>query len=385
MTHPKINEDWKEILKATAFKKMAFNDQTFDTPYWNNYHLIDEISNILRGDSAGEVARWETSMTDPHTHVGDQFRYVVHAVHLPNSYARISQKLMICNLACEGKVAHTNTIDLLCNPELIATKPIISTSIIDQGKRATWSEGGYILRVPLDNILVTAHSDIGTAFFKGNSEITKLYSERDSYGGLASPDHVLSRTSEVEYNEIVLTGTGRTGKKVEIAGVFIKYFPDGEIGDPELAQKLCDLAAAQSWPLVFIPESFHEYGDCEPHVNVVGGFFRMNRDGILYLFDQKHSRFEVLQYGGMKQRAMEPTERKMFLDAIERYAMECPQEGLATLIAAARTIPDEILENRARYQQGKTVETIENLRNRYAHQQALGDIFKLYKSLDLKY
>ena len=49
---------------------------------------------------------------------------------------------------------HYNPIDLLRNPERISEKGVISTSLIDETHRETWRGGGYILRVPLDIVMV---------------------------------------------------------------------------------------------------------------------------------------------------------------------------------------------------------------------------------------
>jgi hypothetical protein len=245
-------------------------------------------------------ASWETTMTNPSSHNKGKFRYLVHAVELPESTRRVLQKIAILEKRGNDREVTSNHIELLENPARIGDKPIISTSLIDAEHRHTWIPGGFILRVPRDNILKAALRDARTLFFGGKEIVKELYAERDALG-IVSPDVVLETTAPHTYNEVVVTGTGRTGKRVEITGVFIKVSSNGEPINSRLAEQLKTLADRYGWPIIEITESFIPYRDSNPDEYIQGGAFAFNRGGKRYLFetfDTESSRFTTLEEGG---------------------------------------------------------------------------------------
>ena len=216
----------------------------------------DLFSPVMRGRMDQDLFAWETSMTDPSQHSDSRFRYLVHAVWPKHSSSRLVQTIAILEKVRAGAIEIQDSIDLLEHPERIVDKPIISTSLIDRDHLATWAPGGYILRVPVDNVLQTASSDCGTDFMGFNGDaLQRLYDERDRLG-IAHPDAVLDQTSPRVYNEIVVAGTGKTGKKVEIVGVFVKTSLDGRPVDRELSEELSEIAYRNRWPQVRLRVDF---------------------------------------------------------------------------------------------------------------------------------
>ena len=339
--------DLESFIKSLDLSKLGKELISFD-----DYQKIDDDSlrGILRGFTNSNPSLWETQMTNPKEHKKDGFQYVVHAVHNEHSVARLHQKSFILSEMVRGETVNYEDIDLLKTPENIHKKPIISTSLIDPRHRATWSAGGYILSVPSENILVTAERDIGTLYHKGQDLVTDLYSERDVFG-IADPKLVLGRTCFTDYNEIVLTGTGRTGKQVGIEGVFVKVLPNGEYVNPSLARKLQRVAEDHNLPYIKIEQPFYPYSEMkEPQVSEQKNWFAIHSEGVRYFIIPTEKIFDVLEFGGQKQHPMTPKEREYVLSKVESYLVNSPNQDLQTLVEATKAVHDEVLLKRIEMQ-----------------------------------
>lgn len=323
--------------------------ETQKNPYAEQFDYLEKGAVLSSTDLSG----WETSLTEPDKHNDQKFCYLVHAVKDKNSGANAIQQRHILEDMIRDPSIKFNSIDLLKEPHRISEKSVISSSLIDENHCETWTAGGYILRAPLDNILKTASEDIGTNFVKGEETAHALYQERNTKG-IASPERVLGYTSANDYNKIVLAGTGRTGKKVEISGVFVKVFPDGSLVDDELTYELRRIAYRNNWPIIEISEPVMEYSDSKPEA-YAEKIFGLQKKGIRYSFDIERQSFEVYQYGGKKSRLMTPAERRKFLALTKEYLTQNPDETIEKLVIEAEKIPDSTLqqriENQMRYEQ----------------------------------
>ncbi len=323
--------------------------------FWSNVSVLKaeplEMS-YDRADvpSSNDFSGWETTLTDPRQHAPDRFRYLVHAVVPPDSVVDFMQKRFVIEERREDPTISQLNISLLETPERIADKPLLSASLIDQEHRSTWMPGGYILRAPLETILQTWCTDRGTAFVKGERIRQRFLLERE-WKGIADPNAVLANTSHLQHNEIVLTGTAETGQKVEITGVFVKVFPDGEYRSEELAERLTTIAHAYGWPVIHIQEAYEPYVDSPPTVSSESRWFGFNKEGRRYFFGLTEERCVVMEYGGTKQRAMTPTERGLALRHVQEYLSTNPSSELAAMVQEAERVPDDVLERRVEKEQ----------------------------------
>lgn len=312
-----------------------------------SYLMNCGITLELYGLQGQDLSFWETGMTNPRNHDDSRFRYLIHAVQDTHSVVRPMQMIVLCEQMKAGDTVASNKMDLLETPQRISEKPIISTSLIDQSHTETWASGGYILEASLDNILKTASSDIGTNFGGGSDLVTKLYQERDCKG-IASPYVTLKFTSPKEYNEIVVAGTGRTDKKVQIHGVFVKVFPNGQYVDAPLAQKLVGIAKRNNWPVVRIKERVEVYEDKDPYVNDDKTWFALHSNGLRYFLNPVDQDFLMMENGGKTSRSMTPVEREYALGKVRDYLLRNDLPDLQRLADVAEAFPDEILSEKVR-------------------------------------
>lgn len=295
-----------------------------------------------RVPSSSDLSGWE-KLTDPKKHSDTYFRYLVHTVVSENNIGSPIQKLFILQEMQRDQSIKFEAIDLLATPERIAEKGVISTSLIDSKHRETWQAGGYILRVPTGNILETHSQDCGTAFHTAEKTRAALYQKRDAEG-IANPDTILQLTSAHSYNEIVVAGTGRNGEKVDIAGVFVKVFPNGELVDEALARRMRMIAYSRKLPVIEIQESFFLYQEGKP--TILSNGFSYVIGNRLYLFQGEHSSFTLCEYGGKKSRPMKSQERTEMVSAVRQYLTSTPNPELEAMVVAAEKVPDQMLQDR---------------------------------------
>jgi len=204
----------------------------------------DNFDETLPGATINAGKEWETTMTNPLFHDAKEFRYLVHAVlERPAQTHKLD----------DGRI--WNSMGVMREPEKISEQFVISTSLIDSTHTQTFGWAGFILKVPAENILKAGSTDVGSDITGGKEYVEKLYSERSVY----SPDEILSGTgmSFGKYNEVVITGTGRTGKRVEISAVFIKGKKNELTGNfeprfPDFAEKFRALAMNMNIPIIEI-------------------------------------------------------------------------------------------------------------------------------------
>src|SRR3989338_11305221 len=92
-------------------------------------------------------------LTDPRTHDPSRFCYIVHCLNL---YAQLS--LLHLTLSTDSYDPSQN-INLLDNPEQLADKKLISTSIINQDHTTTWGDTFFILYIPWENFVTMSPRD----------------------------------------------------------------------------------------------------------------------------------------------------------------------------------------------------------------------------------
>src|SRR3989344_3488980 len=275
---------------------------------------IDASKKVWEKDPE-KLQLWESSLSSPLSYTPQDFRYLIHGVHEEGSIVRTMQMIHLLTREIEGAQVIGEKIDLLRNPEKLAEKPTISCSLIDQNHRNTWAPGGLILNVPLENILKTCSQDCGNNFANSGNHLDELYKEREKYG-IADPQTLLDATHPLIYNEVVVAGTGREGKKVGLSGVFIKNLPGGAAVDEGLARTLTSLAWSRKLPIVQIMESFMQFKDSNPEFSDT--YLAFNLGGVRYLFSE--DRFSYLEFGGKKSRPMNTGERKFMVDEVEKYS-----------------------------------------------------------------
>lgn len=170
-----------------------------------------------------DLKKWENfSCSNPQEHNNEQFVYIVHSI-LNDSFARLLQQT---SDIIEGINVGENTfIDLTKNPELVASKKIISCSLIGKGVingqsffvPTTYSNVGIILKVPYHNILYSDIEDLGTDYLKPD-EIINFYTNKLDKG----PIDLLFNTNIDSWNEVLVRGTTQYGS-IEVIGVFLNY------------------------------------------------------------------------------------------------------------------------------------------------------------------
>lgn len=260
-------------------------------------------------------------VTDPRHHNPCNFRYLVHAVHLPDSLVRCTQRLFIVQEYRQGRVqSNSRPIDLLENPYDIAEKPVISASLINQDRTGTWGPGGFILEVLPEHVQRTSPRDTGTDFIglsslRSDSSQPPLLPQE-----ILTPEGLLERTDPYTYNEVVLSGRTKAGTPVRIVGIFIVKLPNGEVLDEVLAQKLRELAYRHKWPIVFITKKIFDYSDHRSlaDVDVFDWLFAINIDGKRYLFNVRERIFQVFECGGEKQHYMSEEEKDFALKKLKQ-------------------------------------------------------------------
>tara|TARA_Y100000310_G_scaffold124700_1_gene123391 strand:- start:15784 stop:16950 length:1167 start_codon:yes stop_codon:yes gene_type:complete len=283
---------------------------------------------------------WETSMTNPLNHNSQNFRYLVHALSLPNNSGDLILRIFALEQCISGEGKLVN-IDLLGKPFDISKKPIISTSLIDHNKSATFKDAGLILSVHEDNVLRTAYEDIGTNF-PGKDALEELNNLRDTEG-IGDPEHVLTRSNPYSHNEVVLTGTSKSGHKVQPIGLFVKTLPDGPL-DQQLSYELRTMSYRNNLPVIEIPEFFNPYA--EKDLDSGEGYFAVSIGGTRYLFGTDNDNYLKLEYGGRRSFPMSAHDREVALNFLqENYDVD---EDIEEMVNKASKFPANELNEKVR-------------------------------------
>ncbi|MGH9585468.1 MAG: hypothetical protein ACRD3F_00835 [Acidobacteriaceae bacterium] len=134
----------------------------------------------------------------------------------------------------------TSFESILAKPAMLKAF-MLSTSAIDESHKATYYPYGFILMVPEENFVSTSTSD--QAFknyraedplhplkpFEKTDNMSELQRVAGTYGFL-SRQEVLSKTKatgSTGYNEVVVLGTGPTGRQIDVRGFFMKVDSKG--------------------------------------------------------------------------------------------------------------------------------------------------------------
>lgn len=214
---------------------------------------------------------WQEGFSNPRQ-TSDKYRYLLHGV---DPMRHSSQMLVI--LKDHSQYDASQDVDLMVNPHDISQKLVISASVIDQDKRGTFGDVGFILKAPFDNVLEMSPQDLGTNFARPADVLEHNLQSRQ----IVPLDQMLLQTSRFEWNEVRLTGKTGAGH-VEVVGCFIKVDKQGMALNPEMARQISYLAAMYDLPVVEIdkptfdfqnsPAGLHRFLDYEPPFGV--GYIR---------------------------------------------------------------------------------------------------------------
>jgi hypothetical protein len=144
------------------------------------------------------------------------------------------------------------SINLYDEPEKLGGRVALSMSLIDQGHKGTWGDGGLIVGAAPENIVVTSCTDNGT----NNNNLDQVLAQASRQPKF-SGDSLLAQTSPTQYNEVV--AVCKQGiHPLELKGFFIKTSPSGEPLSRQLAGQMRDHARRLGLPLVNIAaEAFY--------------------------------------------------------------------------------------------------------------------------------
>jgi hypothetical protein len=199
---------------------------------------IEEIRKAY--DSTPKLPGWETS--NPRRHDPSNFRYLVHTW---SEMLKSFSGMRTAQQARDGLEPEKQAFDPIAEPERFIARKFISTSLIDQAHYSSWAKAGFILQVPVGNILKAAPEDIGT-----------IASEQRGYGRAHVPpaESILKATRFDAYNEVLIQGTNpKTGNQISILGGVIVLDPiTGDREDPKASAQVEHFCKQRGLPVVFI-------------------------------------------------------------------------------------------------------------------------------------
>lgn len=249
-----VTEDELAKLAVSLAPEMPYKahlmrrfDITTDDPevqrYGGNYSREKtRLEKILSDyDSTHKLPGWET--TDPRSHDSANFRYIVHAI-APDS--RKAQGGLRCSLWSKYGVTIDEDLsfDPLSEPAKFVNRKYISCSVIDQAHYRAWSDAGFILKIPIENILVADSEDMGT-----------IPSDDMNYGGyVPAAENILRGTGFGSYNEVLIHGTNpKTRSQIEVIGGFAVVDPITEKDrNTETSYRVRNFCCIKDLPLVQI-------------------------------------------------------------------------------------------------------------------------------------
>ena len=192
---------------------------------------------------AEEQGSYERLLTDPKHHNPEQFTYIVHSIS-----PRMGKP--------EGWIP---------TPEELQSARVLSASLIHRDQKRwivnTHRDQGFILSVPDENIFWVSPTDLGMSvrdFLTEQKTLGLLHQEKK---GVLPPDELIRKSQEFQrindllsQNEILIEGTHSRGRKISVAGVFLKE----ESGPPlsfeiqTIRSNLSAWAKKHRLPIVFI-------------------------------------------------------------------------------------------------------------------------------------
>lgn len=292
-------------------------------------------SSRKRASADPEIVKkqWEEGFSSPQSYGQKQFRLLVHGIQ--GDGARAVQHMALIQQHGFNNEHH---VDLLQSPQRIASKKLISCSIIDQDHRGTFGDAGFILCAPFDNIMAMSPEDRGTDFFKPDETHGKMSTNRQHM----YIDALLGSTNTHQWNEVVLSGITEAGK-VEIIGAFVKTDRQGTPIDPETADKVKRAAYQIGVPVIDVLQPTSEHLD--KNLQILKSMsnddapyaFAFNRGGTRYLIsfsDNKGnevSRFSTID-DTFRMHPMTKTQAEFTLGVIKDELSDQDREHFAAII-----------------------------------------------------
>jgi hypothetical protein len=181
-------------------------------------------------------AAWDPSnFTDPRKFDPKNFRFIVHG--LARGPGRRSAEEAYRDITSRGEEAD---------------KIRLSTSLINQDARATFSDRGFILKVPALNIVASGTEDLLSNMFN-NQAVACRYR-------LLSPEAILTNmpTGSKVWNEVLLQG--KADSPISVIGVFIvdrkkeSFKNSSDFNEnKEYVDEITQLARKKNLPTIYIP------------------------------------------------------------------------------------------------------------------------------------
>ena len=155
-----------------------------------------------------------------------------------------------------------NGMKSFLDSSFIDSSEILSFSIIDSRKNATWGMAGFIVSVPPENIISMNGHDMLTGRLKWDITLEQKQARIDETQGkgrqAVMPRQLLDLTTTEYgykwYNEIAAFTKGKTNTRISVEGIFIKVDSLGQplIGD-KFKSQLLEVASSRKIPVIHIP------------------------------------------------------------------------------------------------------------------------------------
>ncbi len=181
-----------------------------------------------------------TTFTDPRTYVpGQPFLFMVHAIRKQGAIEKDPRE-----------------VDPESRPDLMSLIPRFSASLISNDHPATWSNSGFILDVPTENIVNVWPYDSWV------SNRMRQFIEEPPQPLNFSPRGLLRKSDPLAYNEVGVNGTSQSGQEVRVTGIFIKVDKNGyPLSSDQWLRKLEALAQRYQLPIIEIQDFNQRPGD----------------------------------------------------------------------------------------------------------------------------
>ncbi|MBF0595577.1 MAG: trypsin-like peptidase domain-containing protein, partial [Candidatus Omnitrophica bacterium] len=221
-----------------------------------------------RRQGTGATTEWDVAVTDPRLHTEASWTYIVHGIQDEFYHSETRGDVIRAAIQAGEEIDPSRNINLLYEPERISEYSRISASYISFTNTETWGEVGFILSVPSENIFATSPQDVGAPIWKGKAWVRKQLKNRN----LMTPERLLALTRPGQYNELEIAGQhpDDPGKKLGIAGVFLKVSPKGRpVASRGLVEPILRAANKLGVPVVHLSNGPKEK-DSLPQVKITG-------------------------------------------------------------------------------------------------------------------
>lgn len=245
------------LLKRTVQIALASHQQST-----LNLKGATELERILRTefsvnrDTSLQMYWSPNNFTDPSNHNDQNYRYIIHGLQ-GNVVKVFRDENTVASRFDDWVTRYSNTPganyqqggvgvmpsirikmyqEYLRNPSLLKTD-IISCSVIAHQANGTYTDFGFILRVPTQNVMLTSARDLAYKNRRGDqraeieryASTTPMQTPADIVRGMAAR---ASGKSQLEknrtYSEIVVLGTSPEGGQVQVSGLWLRVNEDGD-------------------------------------------------------------------------------------------------------------------------------------------------------------